>query len=173
MSEDAFGGAVGADGADAPVDPLELRGTLGRVPAGVVVVAAALDGALRGIVASTFVGVSLDPPLVSFCIQWTSTTWPLLEPLPRLGISVLGAGQEPLARRVAGRGDRFTGTEPVVTPGGAVLLRGAAAWLETSVDRVVPAGDHGIVLLRTRALRTFPEVGPLVFHDSAFRALLP
>jgi flavin reductase (DIM6/NTAB) family NADH-FMN oxidoreductase RutF len=157
----------------APLDPLELRRTFGRVPAGVVVVAGLVDGAPQGLVASTFVGVSLDPPLVSFCIQWTSGTWPLLEPLPRLGVSVLGEDDEALARQVAGRGDRFAGVDVEVTGDGAVLLPGSAAWLETSVHEVVPAGDHGIVLLRTHALRAFDGIEPLVFHGSAFRTLLP
>lgn len=155
------------------LDGAELRSTFGRVPAGVVTVAGVVDGAPQGLVASTFVGVSLDPPLVSFCVQWTSGTWPRLEALPRLGVSVLGVDDEPLARQVAGRGDRFAGVDVAVTAGGAVLLHGSTAWLETSVHQVVPAGDHGIVLLAVHALRTFPEVEPLVFHGSAFRALLP
>lgn len=158
---------------DGALDPQELRTTFGRVPAGVVAVAGVVGGAPQGLVASTFVGVSLAPPLVSFCVQWTSTTWPLLEPLPRLGVSVLGEDDEPLARQVAGRGDRFAGVALEVTDGGAVLLPRSSAWLETSVHEVVPAGDHGIVLLAVHALRPFPEVDPLVFHGSAFRSLLP
>ena len=158
---------------DGALDPRELRTTFGRVPAGVVAVAGMVDGAPQGLVASTFVGVSLDPPLVSFCVQWTSTTWPLLEPLPRLGVSVLGEDDEPLARQVAGRSERFAGVDLEVTPGGAVLLPRSSAWLETSVAQVVPAGDHGIVLLAVHALRPFPDVDPLVFHGSAFRSLLP
>lgn len=155
------------------LDPLVLRGVFGRVPAGVVVVAGVVGGAPQGLVASTFVGVSLDPPLVSFCIQWTSSTWPLLEHLPRLGVSVLGVDDEAVARQVAGRGDRFAGVDLEVTAEGAVLLPGSTAWLETSVHQVVPAGDHGVVLLRVHALRAFDGVEPLVFHGSAFRALLP
>jgi len=162
--------AAAGDGA---LDPAALRATFARVPAGVVAVAAVVDGVPQGLVASTFVGVSLDPPLVSFCVQWTSRTWPRLQPAPRLGLSVLGADDGPLARQLAGRGDRFAGTVPEVTPGGAVLLGGSTAWLETSVRQVVAAGDHGIVLLDVHWLRAFADVDPLVFHGSGFRALLP
>ena len=54
---------------------------------------------------------------------------------------------------------------------GAVLLHGAGAWLECSVEQVFPAGDHGIVLMRLRALTLHEGVEPLVFAQSAFRRL--
>jgi len=70
------------------VEP-ELRRVYGAYPTGVAVVAGLVDGRPAGIAASSFVPVSLDPPLVSVCVAHTSTTWPLLGGLPRIGISVL------------------------------------------------------------------------------------
>lgn len=52
-----------------------------------------------------------------------------------------------------------------------MLLHGAAAWLDCSVDQVVPAGDHELILLRVHALAVQTDVAPLVFHDSRFRQL--
>lgn len=153
-------------------DAAALRGAFGRFPSGVIAVCGLVDGDPVGLTASTFVPVSLDPPLASFCIQWTSTSWPRLEGLPRLGVSVLGEAHDAAARRLAGRcGDRFAGLSLEATLDGAVFLDGSTAWLDCSVDRVVPAGDHGIVLLRVHALTTRPDVEPLVFHGSAFRRL--
>jgi flavin reductase (DIM6/NTAB) family NADH-FMN oxidoreductase RutF len=57
------------------------------------------------------------------------------------------------------------------TEKGAVLLHGAAAWLDCSVDQVIPAGDHELILLRVHALAVQTDVAPLVFHDSRFRQL--
>ncbi|WP_196763079.1 flavin reductase family protein, partial [Mycobacterium avium] len=61
-----------------------LREAFGHFPSGVVAIAAEVNGTLEGLAASTFVPVSLDPPLVSFCVQNTSTTWPKLKDRPML-----------------------------------------------------------------------------------------
>ena len=153
-------------------DPALLRRAYGAFPSGVTAVCALRDGAPVGIAASSFVSVSLTPPLVSVCVQHTSTTWPLLADRPRLGLSVLGAGHSGLARQIASRtGDRFAGVDWTATAEGAVLLPGAAAWLDCSVHEVVTAGDHDLVLLRVEALQAHDGVPPLVFHASTFHAL--
>lgn len=159
------------DGMDA-LDAVTLRAAFGRFPSGVVSVCAVVDGRPVGLAASTFVPVSLDPPLVAFCMQNTSATWPRLNRRPRIGVSVLGEAHEAAARSLAAKtGDRFAGLTLETTERGAVFLDGASAWLECSVEQEIPAGDHAIVLLRVHALQTAPDVQPLVFHGSAFRRL--
>lgn len=150
----------------------ELRRVFATFPTGVVAMAALVDGAPAGLAASSFVSVSLDPPLVSVCVAHTSTTWPVLRSAGRLGISVLGAHQEAAGRQLAARGvDRFAGLGWRSTDDGAVLLAEASAWLDCSVERQLPAGDHDIVLLRVHDLGADPRVPPLVFHGSAYRRL--
>src|SRR5258708_28096524 len=97
---DARGGKAGTQGEAGTIsraDPLgqtQLRRVLATFPTGVAAVAAIIDGEPAGLAASSFVSVSLDPPLVSVCIGHSSTTWPVLRTADRLGISVLGAHQE-------------------------------------------------------------------------------
>ncbi|MFB7372041.1 flavin reductase family protein [Streptomyces sp. NPDC056222] len=155
-------------------DTTSLRAVYGAFPTGVTAIAALIDGAQVGLVASSFTTVSLAPPLVSVSMAHTSRTWPVLRRAQRLGISVLGAEHGPLCRRLAGPSDeRFAGAAWQTTPGGAVLLHGAGAWLECSVDNEVRAGDHDIVVLRVHDLRLDKAVDPLVFHSSTFRSLAP
>jgi flavin reductase (DIM6/NTAB) family NADH-FMN oxidoreductase RutF len=114
----------------------------------------------------------MDPPLVSVCVAHTSTTWPLLNTMPRLGVSVLGEDQGELCRALAAKtGDRFARVEWEASDIGAVFLRGAALWLECSVHAQLPAGDHDIALLNIHRLDTYDDVQPLVFHGSRFRQL--
>ncbi|WP_225625843.1 flavin reductase family protein [Streptomyces werraensis] len=154
------------------LDPRTLRQAYGQFPSGVVAVAAEIDGERTGLAASTFVPVSLEPPLVSFCIQNTSATWPKLASAPRLGISALGADHTGAARSLGSRtGDRFAGLTTRTTAAGALFVEGAPAWLETSVHDTLEAGDHAIVLLRVHRLIIRPEVSPMVFHGSSFRGL--
>ena len=150
----------------------QLRDAYAVFPSGVVGLCAVVDGVPVGMAASSFVSVSIDPPLVAVCVQWTSETWPRLEGRPRIGVSVLGESHDLAARRLAAAtGDRFEGLGLRTTDDGAVLIEGASAWLECSVDSVIPAGDHRIVLLRIEALEVRPAVEPLVFQSSTFRRL--
>ncbi|MBS9533327.1 flavin reductase family protein [Mycobacterium sp. M1] len=153
------------------LSPASLREAFGHFPTGVVAVAAEVDGVRVGLAASTFVPVSLDPPLVSFCVQNTSATWPRLAGAPRLGISVLGEAHDVAARTLAAKtGDRFAGLE-TVTSAGAVFIKGTAVWLESVIEQLVPAGDHTIVVLRVHDLTIDPQIAPIVFHRSGFRRL--
>ncbi|BAW03526.1 flavin reductase family protein [Nocardia seriolae] len=161
----------GAAAALAAVDGSDLRRTFAHFPSGVVAVCARIGGAPYGLVASTFVPVSLDPPLVSICVQYTSQTWPRLEQAGRLGLSLLSSEQEPAARSIGSRrGDRFRNVELHNGNENAAFVGGAAAWLETSVHEQVPAGDHAVVLLRVHRVSVRAESEPMVFHRSGFRA---
>ncbi|WP_101832340.1 flavin reductase family protein [Frankia canadensis] len=125
-----------------------------------------------GMAVSTFTPVSLDPPLVSVCLQTSSTTWPRLRRLSHLGISVLGEEHGVACRQLSAReGDRFAGLPVITTGRGAVLLAGASAWLECVPHAEMPAGDHVIAVLRVVAMRADPQITPLVFHASQFRRL--
>ncbi|MFC5907569.1 flavin reductase family protein [Streptacidiphilus monticola] len=152
--------------------PAQLRHAFGAFPSGVTAVAALTGGTPVGLAASSFTSVSLDPPLVSVCVAHGSRTWPLLRDRERLGVSVLGAHQERACRQLAAReGDRFAGLDWTATADGAVLIDGAAAWFDCSVEQVVRAGDHDIVLLRVHEIDADHAVAPLVFHASRFHRI--
>jgi flavin reductase (DIM6/NTAB) family NADH-FMN oxidoreductase RutF len=152
--------------------PASLRLAFSHFPSGVVAVAAEIDGVRVGLAASTFVPVSLDPPLVSFCVQNTSETWPKLEQVAALGISVLGEGHDEAVRTLAAKtGDRFAGLDTVSTDAGAVFVKGTCMWLESAIEQLVPAGDHTIVIMRIRDIHIHADVAPIVYHRSTFRRL--
>jgi len=155
-----------------PTDPLELRRVFGCFPSGVTGVCALVDGEPVGMAASTFVPVSLDPPLVSVCVRSESMTWPRLRRSDHLGISVLGGNHELACRALADRhGDRFKGITWRTGPGDAVFIDDAVAWLACDLYAEVPAGDHLIVLLLIVGVRADFDGEPLVFHRSQYRRL--
>lgn len=153
-------------------DQGELRNAFGQFPSGVVAVCAEIDGAPVGMAASSFVAVSLDPPLVAFCVQNTSSTWPKLRACGRIGISVLGEAHDGAARSLAAKtGDRFAGLNLRTSDDGAVFIEGATMWLDATVTEEVPAGDHAIVLMAVNSFEVLQDVAPIVFHGSKFRKL--
>ena len=112
-------------------------------------------GQLTGIAASSFTSVSIEPPLVSFSVATSSSSWPLLRDAGHLGISVLADHHDDICRQLAGpREERFDGLPITVTEGGAVLLKEAVATFDVTVHEEIEAGDHTIVLLRVHEVGT-------------------
>lgn len=153
-------------------DPAVLRQAFGCFPSGVTAICVLIDGTPVGLAASSFTSVSVDPPLVSVCIQGSSRTWPMLRDRPRLGLSVLAEGHDAACRSLSSKdGDRFARVDWDATADDAVYVNGSTLWMDCSVECEIPAGDHVIALFRIHGLRAQPESAPLVFHGSRFRTL--
>ncbi|GAA2395476.1 flavin reductase family protein [Dactylosporangium salmoneum] len=151
-----------------PIEPDLFRALLRRHAAGVVVITA--PGARpAGFTATSFTSVSLDPPLVSFCLDRRSSSWPALESATHVGVHVLTEQQEELARRFATSGiDRFAAPlrwQP--GPYGVPVLGGALAVLVCRVAERVHAGDHAIVLGEP-VHGEHSEGAPLLYHNGRY-----
>lgn len=154
------------------IDQRALRDAFGAFPSGVVAVAGSVKGQLTGIAASSFTSISVEPPLVSFSVATSSSSWPLLREAGHLGISVLADHHDDICRQLAGpREQRFDGLRFTVTEEGAVLLKEAVATFDVTLHEEVEAGDHTIVLLRIHEVGSGNGQHPLVFHKSGFAKL--
>lgn len=156
----------------APGDAVLLRQAFGCFPSGVTAVCAEVDGEPVGMAASSFTSVSIDPPLVSVCVQNSSQTWPRLRSAARIGLSVLSAGQDDACRSLSAKhGDRFAGVRWTRSDDGAIFIEGATATLDCTLHSELPAGDHAIALLQIHQVHADVDAAPLVFHGSRFRLL--
>ncbi|MEU7815320.1 flavin reductase family protein [Pseudonocardia sp. NPDC049154] len=149
-----------------------LRSVFGCFPSGVTAVCAQVDGVPVGMAASSFTSVSMDPPLVSVCVQNSSRTWPLLRGAARIGLSVLSAAQDRACRTLSAKtGDRFADVDWFSGEDGAIFINEATALLDCTLHSEVPAGDHAIVLLQIQQVFANHAAAPLVFHGSRFHRL--
>jgi 3-hydroxy-9,10-secoandrosta-1,3,5(10)-triene-9,17-dione monooxygenase reductase component len=148
-----------------------MRAAMGCFATGVVVITATGADAPVGMAVNSFVSVSLNPPLVLFCASKTSTTWPHIRRAHHFCANVLTAHQEHLARRFAGRGDRYTGVSYARGTTGAPILDGVHAYAECEIVDEHDAGDHTLVIGRVLELRSDLGATPLVFYRSRYRPL--
>ncbi len=153
-------------------DARTLRSAFALFPSGVAAICGIVDSSPAGLVVSSFTSVSLDPPLVSVCIAHTSTTWPKLQLLDKLGISILASEHTSVAVDLASRAvDRFTRVDWTPTDEGAVFINGATLWIDAKVVDRVAAGDHDIIIFGVHAVRSNAMPNPLVFHRSRYHDL--
>lgn len=163
---------------EAGVDPDTFRSVLGRFPAGVTVVTVDVDGEPKGMTASAFASVSLDPPLVLVSIAQNARTHDKVLAAEGFGVNVLATDQQP-------RSDRFAGvTEEPEHPfetyptregsAGNPLFGDALAVLDTELYDAIEAGDHTIFVGRVvEGELQRPEADPLVYEDRSYHALAP
>jgi flavin reductase (DIM6/NTAB) family NADH-FMN oxidoreductase RutF len=147
-----------------------LRDTLAQVPTGVVVVTApTADGVPLGMTMSSFVSVSLDPPLVLFSIDRRSRGIGAWLAAAGYAINVLSTAQGGLANRFARPGsDKWAGVGSSPGLHGAPLLDAAVAWLECTARERIDGGDHVIFVARVDRHWAAPERRALVFHRGRF-----
>ena|SRR5919199_6578229 len=147
---------------------------MARHASGVVVVSTVDAGGFRGLTASSFTSVSLDPPLLLVCLDTLSATRDAVVTVRRFNVSLLARNQEFVA-------DRFAGRAPLVDPAwravphrvganGIAVVEGCVAWFECDLEQLHAAGDHDIAV--GRVLRAEAAGGdPLVHWDRAFWSL--
>ncbi|MFJ9574162.1 flavin reductase family protein [Streptomyces bacillaris] len=152
--------------------PELLRSVFRRHAAGVAVITAAGERPV-GFTATSLNSVAAEPPLVSFGIGTTSSSWPVLAEAEHVGVHILGEHQQELAATFARSGaDRFgPSTDWSSGPEGVPLLAGVSAWLVCRVAARVPAGDHRIVIAEAVAGDPSGAGRPLVYHQGRFTAL--
>lgn len=158
-------------------DHRAFREALGSFATGVTVVTmtaprgGGAPAEVFGITVSSFMSVSLEPPLVAVSIDHRARAHATLLAAERFGVSILGEGQAHLSDQFAGR--------PVANPeapfeelSGFPVLRGAVAQLVLWREDALRAGDHTIFVGRVEALRRFGGE-PLLYFRSAYHRLPP
>ncbi|MEU7987991.1 flavin reductase family protein [Streptosporangium canum] len=153
------------------VDGKWFRSVLGHFATGVVAITAVdpESGEPCGLAANSFTSVSLDPPLVAFCVAHTSTSWPRLRAAKTQTVNVLAEHQEPVCAALASRGgDKFADLRWTESPGGNPVIHEALAWIDCSIEAEHPAGDHVIVVARVHQLGVHGDGGPLLFFRGGY-----
>ena len=170
MSEET--GTGGEAAGEVVIDPADFRRVLGHYPTGVTVVAAHGDAGTAGIAIGSFFSVSLDPPLIGFCVGRGSASWASIAPVGHFVVNVLADDQGELSGVFAGKAeDKFAGVAWTPGPGhGSPRIEGALAHLDCSLEGTLDGGDHLIVLGRVHAMDVSgdPEAGPLLFFKGGY-----
>jgi len=151
-------------------DPGRFRTVLGHFPTGVAVVTGLdADGNPAGMAVGSFTSVSLDPPLVAFMPDKSSSSWPRFRDSGSFCVNILGAEQESVCRAFAARGgDKFADLQWRPAGSGSPVIDGVLAWIDCDLDVVHEAGDHYIVIGRVRELDIGTPALPLVFFQGGY-----
>jgi 3-hydroxy-9,10-secoandrosta-1,3,5(10)-triene-9,17-dione monooxygenase reductase component len=153
-------------------DDRRFRDVLSHFATGVTIITAVDDGEPVGIAANAFAALSLDPPLVLFCVAHSSSTWPRIERAGRFAVNILGEHHEELSQLFATKGaDRFTATPWSTGLSGSPVLDEAIAYVDCELEAQYPGGDHTIVVGRVVDLDVRAGARPLLFYQGGYTRL--
>lgn len=154
------------------IDPFQFRQLLGRFATGVTILTVVTpEGRLLGMTANSLASVSLQPPLVSVCVDHEAEMHTAIFSAKEFVVNVLASPQEALARRFSDQHeDRFDGIGYSRTAEGLILLDGALAYIECERHAHYPGGDHTIVVGRVTGGGT-GDGRPLLYYRGGYTAL--
>ena len=150
-------------------DSAHFRHALSQFATGVTVITTRLaDGTFRGLTASSFNSVSLEPPLVLWSLGAGANSLPIFSGNSHYVINILAAGQEELALRFSRRRDNpFEGVDYELSRTDQPILTGVSAWFECHNRSRYPEGDHVIFVGEVEHCAVHPQPA-LLFHGGRF-----
>jgi flavin reductase (DIM6/NTAB) family NADH-FMN oxidoreductase RutF len=152
----------------AAIDTRELRHALGCFATGITVVTArAADGRAAGVTANSFCSVSLDPPLVLWCLSKSAPSGSVFVKATHFAIHVLAEDQADLSARFSRPSkDKFAGLQVSDGLAGTPVLDCAAVF-ECRCEHRYDGGDHLIIVGRVERYR-HTKRPPLLFHSGRY-----
>ncbi len=156
--------------AGAPAIPLRaLRDAFGAFATGVTVVTAVRpDGEPVGITANSFCSVSLEPPLVLWCLVNSSPSLPAFALGAAFAVHILADGQRDVAMHFARSGkDKFEVDAVGRLQPEPPRLHGVRARLDCRVQTLHAGGDHTIIVGDVLVVER-STASPLLFADGKF-----
>src|SRR3954471_19826869 len=155
-------------------DSKALREALGAFPTGIAVITASFQEVSHiGITVNSFTSVSLDPPLVLWCIDRRSRRYPHFAEAPGFTVSILASGHREGSKRLSRAGEHnLDGIALIPTERGPPALASSLAIFECARESVQDAGDHAILIGRVVRFARHDGAGaPLVYFRGKYGAL--
>jgi flavin reductase (DIM6/NTAB) family NADH-FMN oxidoreductase RutF len=156
--------------------PADIKQAMACFATGVTVITAHHAGQDFGMTCNSFNTVSLEPAMVLWSIRQSSMNRSNFEHAGGYTVNILSLEQEPLAMRFTkgSQEERFAGLGLARLPSGRPQIVGSTAWFDCTLERIIPAGDHDIMLGRVVSfgVNTDSNSEPLVYAQRRFGRLV-
>lgn len=127
------------------------------------------DGSPTGFTATSVASLSASPPLASFNMSQTASSWGAMKKGAQVLIHFLGTDSHELAQKMSGEAsERFTGDHWSSGPDGLPLLAGVTAWVQATVIERTEVEFAGMVAVRVVAGELGPDQEALVYHRRGY-----
>jgi len=154
----------------AAADTALFRRVMGRFTTGVTVIAAEVDGLIRGMTANAFMSGSLTPPLCILSVAKRARLHDSLMRAGRFGVSMLAQGQEAVSAHFAGQSADHVAIE-FESVASVPLLKNASAAIAAKIEASHGCGDHTLFIGRIIHMQD-NDRAPLVYQSGRYGAFV-
>jgi 3-hydroxy-9,10-secoandrosta-1,3,5(10)-triene-9,17-dione monooxygenase reductase component len=158
----------------AQIDTGAFREALSHYASGITVISGMDADGPAGFTCQSFYSVSVLPPLVSFSVMTTSTTYPRIRQAGKFAVNVLSHHQGAVATQFAKSGtDKWRGVAWRPTAAGNPVITDTLMWLDCDIWAEHEAGDHLIVIGKVTEMspREWHRHEPLLYFKGRYRFL--
>ena len=153
----------------------EFKAAVGKYPTGITIVSTKHDNRFYGFTANSFTSVSLDPALISFCLNVKSASFDAFFNTKYFAINILSNYQIDLATRFASSNiDKFQNVRFTENNFGVPLVSNVLSWIECEKYKHVECGDHYIFIgkaLKVTVNNNLDSISPLVYYGKSYKEL--
>ena len=154
------------------LDSETLRHAMRAWTTGVAVVTAKYDDEQYGMTVNSFNSVSLEPPVISVALKQLTHTHALVLKSGVFAVTILGAEQQELSDRFAGKlpglTDRFEGVQLDRLSIDAPIIKNGLAFFNCRVMNSTPIGENTLFIAEVIDASGEGEGDPLVYHNRLF-----
>jgi flavin reductase (DIM6/NTAB) family NADH-FMN oxidoreductase RutF len=151
----------------------DFKKAVGKFPTGVTVISTVYNTKLWGFTANSFVSVSLEPQLVSFCLNKNAGSFQAFFNSNYFTISILASDQAEISKNFASKSeDKFANIDYKLTNDTKIpLIMGAVCHIECSKFEQFECGDHVIFVGEVANAEINDNKSPLVYFAKSYTEL--
>ena len=149
----------------------DLRSTFSKFVTGVTAITFEnSDGNNLGITINSFTSLSLNPPMVLWCLDKDSDLYEEITNLDRYIINFLSEEQKDIANSLAQKNDHILNKEQFYKIDHGLVIKDSIGWIACTKNTIIDSGDHSILIANVKDSKT-SDGYPLVFWGSNYRSL--
>ncbi|MGN6426523.1 flavin reductase family protein [uncultured Leifsonia sp.] len=157
-----------------PLDPTPdlaaFRQAFRRHAAGVAIVTAqTADGTPVGFTATSLASLAAVPPLATFNMALSASSWPAIAETDRVAIHMLGVRNKAVAEILsADNARRFLGDHWYRGPHGLPIIKDVTAWMVGRIVERFPVHNSAVVVVQIEEGGFGAEDEPLLYHERRY-----
>ena len=146
----------------AGIDAAAFRSAMRQLAGGISTITVGQDDDRTGLTVTSVSALSAEPPALVFCINRSSSSWPVLQRRRAFAVNVLPPAHQSVADRFSGRNgikgvDRYEGARWGTLVTGTPVLKDALAVLDCEVEELVERFTSAVVIGRVVAAQVRSE----------------
>lgn len=152
---------------DATDDLAAFRQAFRRHAAGVAIITATNpDGSPVGFAATSLASLAAVPPLATFNMALSASSWPAISQTDRVVIHMLGARNKRVAEILSGDNtQRFVGNHWERGPENLPIIKDVTAWMIGRIRERFPVHNNAVVVVQIEQGELGQEDTPLLYHE--------